>query len=299
MIARTLSFNSPGKLSSKDEQLVWDGDDGVRRTFPIEDLGFVILETKLVSITSNCLWRLSDHNVALVVCDDSHAPAAQLLPFAAHTTTQETVASQLVASEAVSGRLWRQVCRQKILNQSVVLKKLGLPNSGRLANMASEVKNHDEGNLEGQAARIYFQTLAGEGAFTRDPEGDWPNPALNYGYGIVRAVIARALVGAGLLCVKGMHHHNKYNAFCLADDMMEPYRPFVDQFVFGGEAPFGESSSELEHRHKAALLSALTCDVQTGDVRRPLQIAATLTAASLARAYLGETKELVLPEFPS
>ena len=297
MIARTLSFSSPGKLFAKDAQLVYEGEDGVKRSFPIEDLGFVILETGLMTISSHCIRQLADANVALVVCDETHTPSAQMLPFAAHTTTQETVAAQLSATAAVQGRLWRQVVRAKILNQSELLRRLGLDASRRLRAMADEVKNYDTENVEAQAARIYFRALAPAPDFVRSREGPWPNAALNYGYGVLRAAVARALVGSGLTCFRGIHHHNRYNAFCLADDMMEPYRPFVDQYVFGRIPPFDVKSEELTREMKARLLQTLTCDVRTGELKRPLMVALTYTTASLAKYYLGKADSLVLPSF--
>lgn len=299
MIARTLSFSSPGKLFAQNAQLVYEGEDGTRRSFPIEDLGFVILETALISISSRCLQLFAEANVALVVCDDTHTPVAQSLPFAAHTTTQETIAAQLSATPAVQGRLWRQVIEAKVRNQAKLLHRLGRDEHRALSALALNVKNHDVGNVEAQAARLYFRTLAPSPEFTRQREGGWPNAALNYGYGILRAAVARALVGSGLTCFRGIHHHNRYNAFCLADDMMEPYRPFVDQVVFGEDSPFGEAGAEkLTRPMKACLLQVLTCDVKMGELKRPLMVALTYTAASLARYYLGTASELSLPTFP-
>ncbi len=298
MIAKTLSFSSHGRLSVKDAQLVYDGSDGVHRTFPVEDLGFVIVETGQMSITSSCLQHLADSNVALVVCDAAHMPCSQMLPYAAHSTAYETMMAQLAASDAVQGRLWRQVIRQKITNQSALLKRLGHDTEAlRLENMAEAVKNRDTDNMEAQAARIYFRTLAPSSDFTRDRNGVWPNAALNFGYAVLRAAMARALVGSGLVCFRGIHHHNRNNAFALADDMMEPYRPFVDQYVLRGEAPFDVPAEELTREIRARLLEMLTCDVAMGDLKRPLSIALTFTTASLARHYLGETKVLALPEF--
>lgn len=297
MIARTLSFSSPGKLFAKDRQLVYEGEDGVKRSFPIEDLGFVILETGLMTVSSHCIQQLADANVALVVCDATHTPSAQMLPFAAHTTTQETVAAQLGATAAVQGRIWRQIVRAKILNQSELLRRLGFDASRRLRAMADKVKNYDAENVEAQAARIYFRALAPDPEFVRTREGAWPNPALNYGYGVLRAAVARALVGSGLTCFRGVHHHNRYNAFCLADDMMEPYRPFVDQYVFGHVPPFDVKAVGLTREMKARLLQILTCDVKTGELKRPLMVALTYTTASLAKYYLGKTDHLVLPAF--
>ena len=297
MIARTLSISSPGKLFAKDAQLVYEGEDGVRRSFPIEDLGFVILETGLMTVSSHCIQQLADANVALVVCDATHTPSAQMLPFAAHTTTQETVAAQLGATAAVQGRIWRKIVRAKILNQAELLRRLGFDANRRLRAMADEVKNHDVENVEAQAARVYFRALAPDPGFVRAREGAWPNPALNYGYGVLRAAVVRALVGSGLTCFRGVHHHNRYNAFCLADDMMEPYRPFVDQYVFGHVPPFDVTANELTREMKARLLQMLTCDVKTGELRRPLMVALTYTTASLAKYYLGKTDHLVLPAF--
>lgn len=298
MIARTLSFASPGRLTVRNAQLVYEGENGIRRDFPIEDLGFVILETGLMTISASCIQQLAEANVALVVCDATHTPSAQMLPFAAHTTTQETISAQLAATAAVQGRLWRQIVRAKIANQAELLKRLEHKEHSRLKAMSGEVKNYDEGNIEAQAARIYFRTLAPDPDFIRSREGPWPNPALNYGYGVLRAAVARALVGSGLTCFRGIHHHNRYNAFCLADDMMEPYRPFVDQYVFGNVPPFDVASTELTREMKARLLQMLTCDVKTETGRRPLMVALSQTTASLARYYLGKTDELVLPAFP-
>ena len=298
MLAKTLSFGSPGKLSVKYSQLVYDGADGIHRTFPIEDIGFVIVETGQMTITSSCVQNLADANVALVICDAAHVPSAQLLPFAAHSTTQETTSAQFAATDAVQGRLWRQIVRAKILNQAALLDRLGHDcMAKRLSNMADAVKNRDPENIEAQAARIYFGELAPSSDFTRDRDGIWPNAALNYGYAILRAAVARALVGSGLLCLRGIHHHNRYNAFALADDVMEPYRPFVDQYVFGKVRPFDVPAKELTREMRARLLEMLTCDVKMGNVKRPLSIALTFTTASLARYYLGKSDFLSLPEF--
>lgn len=298
MIARTLAFSSPGRLSVGNLQLVYDGKDGVHRTFPIEDLGFVIVETGQVTLSAAVLQQLAEANVALVVCDSSHMPAAQLQPFAAHSTMQETVAAQFDVTEAVQRRLWRQIVRTKILNQAALLGELGFPvQRSRLETMAKAVKNYDKGNFEAQAARLYFQTLAPDAEFSRDRYGLWPNPALNYGYAILRAAVARALVGSGLSCVRGIHHHNKYNPFCLADDLMEPYRPFVDQYVFGREPPFGGEGTELTREMRARLLQVLSCDVKAGGLKRPLMVALSYSTASLAKFYLGKAEKLVLPSF--
>lgn len=296
MIAKTLSFGSPGRLYTKLEQLVYEGNDGTNRSFPIEDLGFVIIENKLLTISAATMQKLAAANVALVICDDTHTPSAQLYSYTANTTTHEVTEAQFAATEAVNGRLWRQIVRQKILNQSALMKRLNAEHSDRLKTLAAEVKNHDENNCEAQAARIYFQTLVPDPEFVRNRDGDWPNCALNYGYAILRAAVARALIGSGLLCIRGIHHHNRYNAFCLADDVMEPYRPYVDQYVLGKVRPFDVPSKELTREMRARLLEALTCSVFINGSKSPLMVALSYTSSSLAKYYLGKTNTLVLPE---
>ena len=296
MIARTLCFSSTGKLSLKYEQLVWNAESGEQRTVPIEDVGFVILESEKITITTAALQFLSANNVAVVVCDKTHTPSAQLLPFAANTTAAESIEAQLSATDAVNGRLWRMIVRQKIRNQSALMERLGSNGSKRLLTLADEVKNGDPANCEAQAARIYFRSL-GPTDFTRDKDGDWPNAPLNYGYAILRAATARALVGSGLVCFRGIHHHNRYNAFALADDIMEPYRPFVDQYVLGKVRPFDVPMNDLTKEMRTRLLQMLTCDVNLGNVRRPLMVALSFTTASLAKYYKKDSDELVLPRF--
>lgn len=296
MIARTLCFSGVGKLSLKYEQLVWSAESGDVRSVPIEDVGFVILESDKMVVTSAALQFLSANNVAVVVCDKTHTPSAQLLPFAANTTAAESIEAQLMATDAVNGRLWRMVVRQKIRNQAALMERLGVKNAKRLLGLADEVKNGDPSNCEAQAARIYFQEIGPEG-FVRDRDGEWPNAPLNYGYAILRAATARALVGSGLACFCGIHHHNRYNAFALADDIMEPYRPFVDQYVLGREPPFDAPMDDLTKEMRARLLQVLTCDVSLGGVRRPLMVALSSTTASLARYFRKESAELALPRF--
>lgn len=298
MIARTLSFGSPGKLAVRNKQLVYDGEGGVHRTFPIEDIGFVFLETGLMTITTSCLQALAAENVAVVVCDDTHTPSAQLIPFAIHSTAQETVEAQMDATPAVRGRLWRQIVKSKLCNQAELLDRLEKGNALRLRTLADEVKNGDPSNCEAQGARVYFQSMASGMDFVRNQDGDGLNAALNYGYAVLRAAVARALVGSGLICFRGVHHHNRYNPFCLADDMMEPYRPFVDQYVFGDEdGVFKDAARGLTKAMKARLLEVLTCDVRIGSVKRPLMIGLSSTTASLARCFLGVAKDLALPTF--
>ena len=185
---------------------------------------------------------------------------------------------------------------EKIRNQAALMERLNAKGARRLLSLAEEVKNGDPSNCEAQAARIYFQSLGPDG-FVRDREGAWPNAPLNYGYAILRAATARALVGSGLVCFHGIHHHNRYNAFALADDIMEPYRPFVDQYVLGKVKPFDVPMNELTKEMRSRLLQMLTCDVNLGEMRRPLMVALSFTTSSLAKYYMKKTDELALPGF--
>lgn len=297
MIARTLSFTSFGKLSFHLKQLVWDGENDVHYTFPIEDIGFVFIDSNRIEITSKTLQMLSESNVAVIICDDAHMPSAQILPLSAHSISQEIVEAQLNTTEAVNGRIWKKIIRQKILNQSTLLDGYDKIDSEKLLALANRVKNYDPENLEAQAARIYFRALAPNKEFTRNRYGNWPNPVLNYGYMVLRAAVARACVGSGLLCIKGIHHHNRYNAFCLADDVMEPYRPFVDQYVFDRVMAEFPDQEEITKEMRAVLLEFLTCDVMINNKRSPLMIALSYTTASLVRYYQEQTTELSLPSF--
>ena len=295
MIARTLCFTSAGKLSVRDEQLVWDGADDAHKAMPIEDLGFVILESAQITVTTAALQKLAEQNVALVVCDQTHTPTSQMVAYAAHTTSAENIEAQLSATDAVRGRIWRQICRRKIENQARLMEILGAEDLPRMRDLAAAVKNGDPANCEGQAARLYFHALGPQG-FVRDRYGEWPNAALNYGYAVLRAAVARAIVGSGLVCFNGVHHHNRYNAFALADDLMEPFRPFVDQYVFGCGGLSEASTLALTKEARARLLSVLTCDVSLGGYKRPLMVALSYTTASLVRYFKKEEDQLLLPE---
>lgn len=297
MIARTLSFTSFGKLSYHLKQLVWDGENDAHYTFPIEDIGFVFIDSNRIEITSKTLQILSENNVAVIICDEAHMPSAQMLPLASHSTSQEIVEAQLNVTEAVNGRIWKKIIRQKIINQASFLEGYDRDASKKLLTISEKVKNYDPENLEAQAARIYFRTLAPNEEFTRNRFGNWPNPVLNYGYMVLRAAVARACVGSGLICIKGIHHHNRYNAFCLADDVMEPYRPFVDQYVFDRIMAEFPDCEEMSKEIRAVLLEFLTCDVKINDKRSPLMVALSYTTASLARYYQEQTTEISLPSF--
>lgn len=300
MIKKTLFFGNPAYLSVKNSQLViklteQETQQEVVRTVPIEDIGVVVLEDRQITITNVALDALLQNNCAVITCDEKHIPAGMLLPLEGNTIQSERFANQIDASLPLKKQLWQQTIQVKIRNQASVLKRLSGVEVGCMLAWANDVKSGDSDNLEGRAAAYYwkniFPSLPG---FTRDREGEVPNNILNYGYAIVRAVIARALVASGLLPTLGIHHHNRYNAYCLADDIMEPYRPYVDEMVINimrGDIDYGELTPEL----KKQLLNLPVTEVVIGGQRSPLMVAASQTTASLCKCYSGELRKIVYP----
>lgn len=300
MIKKTLFFGNPAYLSVKNSQLVIKQTDKetqevVERTVPIEDIGVVMLEDRQITITNVALDALLQNNCAIITCDEKHMPAGMFLPIAGNTTQNERFSTQIEASLPLKKQLWQQTVQAKIRNQASVLKRLNGVEVGCMMAWANDVKSGDSDNLEGRAAAYYwkniFPNLPG---FTRDREGEMPNNMLNYGYAIVRAVIARALVASGLLPTLGIHHHNRYNAYCLADDIMEPYRPYVDEMVINimrSDIDYGELTPEL----KRQLLSLPVTEVMIGGQRSPLMVAASQTTSSLCKCYSGELRKIIYP----
>ena len=294
MIKRTLYFGNPAYLSTKLEQLVIRRDDQPKVTVPVEDIGAIILDHPAITISQALLARLLDANVAVVTADDRHLPTGLLLPLAGNFVQTERFAAQLSASAPLKKQLWRQTVQAKITNQANLLKKLGKP-CGRLSNMIQEVRSGDAGNHESQAAIIYWKLIFEPMDFFRRRNGPPPNNLLNYGYAVMRAVIARALVAAGLLPTLGIHHHNRYNAYALADDVMEPYRPFVDEQVLELVGS-GQNLEDLTPDIKRILLEIPALEVAMDDENRRLMDAASVTASSLRRCLMKEEKKVSYPE---
>jgi CRISPR-associated protein Cas1 len=240
---------------------------------------------------------LLENNTAVITCDSRSMPQGLLLPLERNTTQSERFTAQIEASVPLKKQLWQQTIQAKIENQAYVLKTCRNEEVRNMLKWANDVKSGDSDNLEGRAAAYYWKTLFADiGGFTRGREGIPPNNLLNYGYAILRAVVARALVASGLLPTLGIHHHNRYNAYCLADDIMESYRPFVDKLVVKiiDEIP---NFSELTKEIKAKLLQIPVLDVIIDGQRSPLMIAVGQTTASLAKCYLGEIRKIVCPTF--
>lgn len=300
MIKRTLCFSHPAYLSLRNGQLVvklekHDNEPEKQASIPIEDIGVVVLDHRQITLTHGAMAALVDNNAAVVTCNDSHMPTGLLLPLDGHTVQSERFSDQINASLPLRKQLWQQTVQQKIINQAALLAELHGIEVGNMKRWVSEVRSGDSTNLEGRSAAFYWSRMFPSiPDFTRSRDGDYPNPLLNYGYAILRAVIARALVGSGLLPTFGIHHHNRYNAYCLADDIMEPYRPYVDRQVVQtmAECCDVEITTDIKRR----LLTIPTLEVRIGGERRPLMVAASQTTASLARCFAGESRRVAYPE---
>lgn len=308
MIKRTLYFGNPAYLSVKLAQLeirlpeVENNDtlpEGLKtsavKKIPIEDIGVIVLDNKQITITQGALGALLDNNVAVITCDEHRMPAGLMLPLDGNTTQSERFRDQIEASLPLKKQLWQQTIQAKILNQSAVLYRQRGMECGNMEAWAKQVKSGDSDNLEGRAAAFYWQNLFGHiKGFRRDREGFPPNNLLNYGYAILRAVVARSLVGSGLLPTLGIHHHNRYNAYCLADDIMEPYRPYVDKLV-AEIVDSGADITNLTKEIKGQLLSIPVLDVVINGRRSPLMIGVGMTTASLYKCYSGEIRKIAYP----
>ncbi|MFC1583650.1 type II CRISPR-associated endonuclease Cas1 [Candidatus Neomarinimicrobiota bacterium] len=293
MIKRTLYFGNPALLSTNLEQLVVKRDDQPNVTAPIEDIGVVVLDHPSITFSQALLSKLLDSNVAVISTDARHLPNGLFLPLAANFVQTERFAAQITASAPLKKQLWRQTIKAKIVNQARLLKKLGRP-APRLTNMVREVRSGDAGNHESQASRIYWKLVFSSSDFLRRRSGLPPNNLLNYGYAVLRAVIARALVAAGLLPTLGIHHHNRYNAYALADDLMEPYRPFVDEQVAGLVA------ADMNLEVLTADIKRVLLEIPAGEVvmvgeRWRLMDAASVSAASLLLCFTQEARKLDFP----
>ena len=309
MIKRTLCFSNPIYLSLRNAQLVLHIPEvennktlpeaikkEAERTIPIEDIGVVILDNRRITITSGAMEALLENNCAVITCNQKSMPVGLLLPLCGNTTQNERFRSQLEASLPLRKQLWQQTIKQKILNQEHVLRINTAQETKCMHVWSNDVRSGDSDNLEARAAAYYWRNVfTTYPNFVRDREGTPPNNLLNYGYAILRAIIARALVGSGLLPTLGIHHHNRYNAYCLADDIMEPYRPYVDQLVLD-LIQCNLEISDITRDFKMQLLGIPMLDVVINGKRSPLMIAAQQTTASLARCFAGESKRISYPE---
>lgn len=300
MIKRILCFTNPAHLSLHLKQLVVeqtqaDKTETIKHTIPIEDIGVVIMESLQITITQALMAALLDNNCAVITCDSHHLPTGLLLPLDNHNLQSERFREQINASEPLRKQMWQQTIVSKINSQAYVLRRQNIE-CRNMEMWAKSVRSGDSDNLEGRAAAYYWRNVFGDSDFVRGQFGDMPNGLLNYGYSIVRAMMARALVAAGLLPTLGIHHHSRYDAYCLADDIMEPYRAFVDLQVLDMWKRYGDVE-ELSPALKKELLSLATIDVQIEAHRSPMMIAMQTTANSVQRCFSGVSRKIVYPDW--
>lgn len=294
MIKRVLCFENPARLSLKLAQMVVELQD-VTRTLPIEDIGVVILDNKQITITHALIDALLANNAAIVTSNDKHMPVGLMLPLDGNTLQSERFRAQIDASEPLKKQMWQQTVTSKILGQAHVLGMQHIEHNN-MFKWAKDVRSGDTDNMEARAAAYYWRNMFDKDSFIRDPQGLPPNNLLNYGYSVVRAMMARALVGAGLLPTLGIHHHSRYDAYCLADDIMEPYRPFVDMKVLEMWEK-GEITSDISSEQKRELLGVTTIDVNISGHRSPMMLAIQATAQSVQKCFAGEARKIIYPDW--
>jgi CRISPR-associated protein Cas1 len=312
MIKRTLYFSNPAYLFKKNNQLVVKEMQDEKKentqvesrrnvakeifnTVPIEDIGIVVLDNHQITITHGLLAALQENNAAVITCDTTHMPNGLFMPLSANQVQNEKFRAQIESSEPLKKQLWQQTITSKIINQASILKNRKV-NINNMLTWAKKVRSGDPDNYEGRAAAYYWKNFFPRiPDFIRDRFGEPPNNLLNYGYAILRAITARSLVGSGLLPTIGIHHANKYNAYCLADDIMEPYRPFVDRIVFE-MVNNGEDFYELTPSIKKQLLSIPVIDIIIDNEKSPLMVGLQTTTASLAKCFDGKARKILYPE---
>ena len=297
MIKRTIYFGNPTYLKTKDEQLIFESaDNSELKTLPIEDIGVLILDHQQITITQALIAKLLANNVALITCDNSHHPTGLMLNLDGHTLQSARFQAQVDATVPLKKQLWQQTVSAKIYNQARMLESIDI-GAKNLRNWAQEVKSGDADNHEAIAAAYYWKNFFPIfPEFKRERFGDAPNNLLNYGYAILRAVVARNIVASGMLPTLGIFHKNQYNAYCLADDIMEPYRPFVDKVVWNIVRQNGQYL-ELGPSMKKDLLNIPAMDVMINEEKSPLMLAVQKTTASLAKCFEGKQRKILYPEF--
>lgn len=302
MIKRTIYFGNPAYLSLTMKQLKIEFPKNERptQTIPIEDIGVVILDNRQLTITQALIDAMLQNNVALISCDGTHHPTGLMLPLDVNTLQSERFRYQIAASLPLKKQLWQQTVQAKILNQAAVLSKCRCIETRNMQIWSRDVRSGDVGNMEARAAQYYWRNLFPQVKdFVRDRYGDPPNNLLNYGYAILRAIVARSLVASGLLPTLGIHHHNRYNSYCLADDIMEPYRPYIDNLVvdiFDNHKP-DDNLFSLDNSLKTKMLSVPVIDVQIAGTRSPLMTAVATTTTSLYKCFKGESRRIIYPIF--
>ena len=291
MLKKSLLLENKASISTKNLQLVIKTETR-ESTIPIEDIGYLVIDHPEIYLSIPALNLLIDNNTAVIICNTNHLPNGMFLNLNSHHIQQEIFKNQINASAPLKKQLWQQTIIEKITNQGILLQNI-TAKTNNFEFLASKVLSGDSSNMEGVAANFYWKVFF-EQKFKRERFGDYPNNFLNYGYAILRAATARALSGSGLLNTLGIHHKSKYNAFALADDIMEPFRPIVDEKV--AEIMQNYSEQELNTVIKAELLQILTRTVYFKEEKSPLMVALQKTASSLQQCYTGERKKIKYPK---
>jgi CRISPR-associated protein Cas1 len=299
MIKRTLYFGNAAYLKTRNEQIVIQlAESGEEKSVPVEDTGVMILDHPQITISQALLSKLVEKNVAVISCDSTHLPIGLFMPLSGNVLQVARFQRQIEATEPLKKMLWQQTIQAKINNQAALLEQEGV-SARNMRLWAKEVRSGDPDNYEARAAAYYWRYLFGsDSKFLRERHGEPPNNMLNYAYSILRGITARALSGSGLLPTLGIHHRNQYNAYCLADDIMEPYRPMADALVkeiLEDDVPL----MRLEPATKRRLLELPVRDVEVGGQRSPLMVAMSRTTASLVSCYERKAKKIVYPDFPA
>ena len=296
MFFRSIYIGNPSYLKLKDNQMkiLCPETKTEKGSVTVEDLGLLMLDNFQITISHQLIQRLMGNNVVIISCDAHHLPHGIMLPLHGHTEHSDRIKDQMAASEPLKKQLWKQTIECKIENQTEVLKRLGNYFEPMLE-YQKNVKSGDMSNMEGIAAQHYWKYLISPD-FLRGRFGDSPNQFFNFGYSVLRSIVARAIVETGLLPVLGIFHKNKYNPYCLADDVMEPYRPFVDFLVMDWLKVYPDSE-ELTKEFKAYMLNIATKDIKIEKLKRPLLVAVKMTTSSLYKCYTGEKRLISYPEF--
>ena len=295
MITRSIYIGNPAYLKLKDEQMyiMEPSSNEMKGKVSVEDLGLLMLDHFQITISHQLIQKMMGNNVVVVSCDAHHLPHGIMLPLYGHTEHSDRIKDQLQASEPLKKQLWKQTVECKIENQKEVLRRLGNYYEPMM-NYQNNVKSGDSTNMEGIAAQHYWKYLISLD-FLRQRFGESPNQFFNFGYAVLRSIVARSIVETGLLPVLGIFHKNKYNPYCLADDLMEPYRPFVDWLVMDWLTKNPEIE-ELTKEFKAHLLQVATRDVWIDGKKRPLLVAVKTTVISLYKCYITEKRLISYPE---
>lgn len=298
MIKRIIDISEPAYLHLKNKQLLIDKNNETVGSLPIEDLGVVILENSQIVITQSVIIACQKNNVAIIFCDECHLPYSVMLPVSdANTLHNKILRQQIEMTKPAKKNLWKQVVIHKIKQQSATLEKAG-KNTAQLDRLVAKVKSGDPENIEAQAAKKYWGLLFGD-KFRRNIDEPGINGLLNYGYAIVRAMVARAIVGSGLHPSLGIFHQNQYNGMCLADDLMEPFRPWIDWLVFSLLASNDKADIQVDQETKKNFLSLPNESVIYNDKNMPLMVACHYLLADFKKAFEDSRFKLNYPIWPN